>query len=84
MTKTTKTIYITSDKQEFPTEAEAQAHEIDQIEGALEATGPWVVTNRDAILTILGARKKVRSDKGKSRKVRPLHPMETLAALKGA
>lgn len=74
MTKTTKTVYITSDKKEFSTEAEAQAHEIDAIaKGAGPdvsevGVGAFTVANKDAILTILGARRRTRSDKGTKRK----------------
>lgn len=73
MQKTTKTVWITSDKQEFNSETEAQAHEIENLitpkpEYVREEIGKLVVTNRDAILTILGARRKARSDKGTKRK----------------
>lgn len=72
MQKTTKTVYITSDKQEFASEAEAQAHEIDIIEFPTGGVGhagraQWIVAHKDEILSILGARRRVRSDKGKKR-----------------
>lgn len=73
MTKTTKTVYITSDKQEFASESEAQAHEIDAIakgpgpDVSSVGVGQFTVSNKDAILSILGARRRVRSDKGKKR-----------------
>lgn len=74
MTKTTKTVYVTSDKQEFSSEAEAQAHEIARLFGdgdmSPEAASKHVVSNKDAILSILGAKRRTRSDKGKSRKVK--------------
>lgn len=83
MTKTTKTVYVTSDKQEFGSEAEAQAHEIDALMNGDGKWGKWIVEHKDAILSILGAKRRTRSDKGKSRKVKDLHPFETTAILKG-
>lgn len=81
MLKTTKTVYITSDKQEWASEAEAQAHEIDAIipPNLAHSIGYSVVANKDAILTILGARRRTRSDKGTKRKAKDRALQETIS-----
>lgn len=78
MTKKTKTVWTTDSGEEFASESECQAAEINDLDGidlikntALsDSTGTWIVRHKDAILSILGAKRRTRSDKGKSRKAK--------------